>query len=62
MDRSIYVIMVPVLLVTVGYVFMLRRFGFAPGYFRLAVAVTVFVGAILWLGRKRAGKDGSTKP
>jgi ABC-type spermidine/putrescine transport system permease subunit II len=44
--------MIPVILVALGYVFLLRSLGIPPGYFRLFVAVTLFFGAIWWLSRK----------
>ena len=45
--------MIPVILVALGYVFLLRSLGIPPGYFRLFVAVILFFGAIWWLARKR---------
>lgn len=57
MNRSYYVVMVPVLLVTLGYVVMLRHLGFAPGYPRLFVAMALFFGTIWWLGRRAAQKS-----
>jgi hypothetical protein len=57
MNRSYYVVMVPVLLVTLGYVLMLRHLGFAPGYPRLFVAMAFFFGAIWWLGRRASQKN-----
>jgi ABC-type spermidine/putrescine transport system permease subunit II len=52
MYRGFPIVMVPVILVALGYVFLLRSLGISPGYFRLFVAVTLFFGAILWLARK----------
>ncbi len=57
MNRSFYVVMVPVLLVTLGYVLTLRHLGFAPGYPRLIIAMTVFFGLIWWLGRRTMRKS-----
>lgn len=51
--------MIPVLLIALGYIIVLRHMGFPPGYPRLIVAVTLFFGAIWWLGRRAARK---TKP
>ena len=56
MNRSIYIIMIPVLLVTAGYIFVFRHIGVAPGYLRLVVAMAVFFGAIWWLARRTARK------
>jgi hypothetical protein len=61
MNRSLYIIMVPVLLVALGYIVVFRYMGLAPGYPRLIVAVTLFFGAIWWLGRKTARKAGSSR-
>jgi hypothetical protein len=49
--------MIPVLLVAGGYVVVLRYAGLPPGYLRLAVAVTVFFGAIYWLARRSRRKS-----
>jgi hypothetical protein len=59
MNRSFFIIMIPVLLVALGYIVVLRYMGFAPGYPRLIAAVAVFFGAIWWLGRRAAGKAES---
>ena len=59
MNRSIYIIMVPVLLVTLGYIFVFRFIGVAPGYPRLIIAMAAFFGAIWWLGHKGARRTGS---
>ena len=59
MNRSFFIIMVPVLLVALGYVLVFRHIGIAPGYPRLIVAMALFFGAIWWLGRKAARKAGS---
>ena len=59
MNRSFFVVMIPALLIALGYIIVLRHMGFPPGYPRLIVAVTVFFGVIWWLGRRTARK---TKP
>jgi hypothetical protein len=51
--------MVPVLLVALGYIFMFRHIGVAPGYLRLVTAMVAFFGTIWWLGRKTR-KTGSS--
>lgn len=58
MNRLIYIIMVAVLLVALGYIFMFRHIGVAPGYPRLVTAMVVFFGAIWWLSRKTSRKTG----
>lgn len=55
MNRSLFIILIPALLVAAGYVFVLRLMGIAPGYPRLIVAMVLFFGGIYWLSR-RTGK------
>jgi hypothetical protein len=57
MNKALYIVMIPVLLVAVGYVVVLRYAGLPPGYLRLAVAVTVFFGTIYWLARRSRRKS-----
>jgi hypothetical protein len=59
MYRAFFLVMIPVVLVALGYVTTLRYLGFSPGYPRLFVAVTLFFGAIWWLGRRNARKTKS---
>jgi ABC-type spermidine/putrescine transport system permease subunit II len=60
MNRSIYIILVPALLVAVGYIVVLRMMGLAPGYLRLIVAMILFFGGIYWLSRRSASKAKSS--
>lgn len=62
MNSSIYIVLVPSLLVAVGYVLVLRMMGYPPGYPRLIIAMVVFFGAIYWLSRRRAKKAGAKEP
>jgi hypothetical protein len=55
MNRSIYIILVPALLVAAGYIVVLRTMGVAPGYPRLIIAMILFFGGVYWLS-KRSGK------
>jgi hypothetical protein len=59
MNRALYIIFVPVLLVLVGYIVVFRSMGLSPGYPRLVIAVLVFGGALYWLGRKVVHKSGA---
>lgn len=52
MNRSLLIILVPALLVALGYVVVLHMMGIAPGYPRLVVAMILFFGGIYWLSRK----------
>ena len=56
MNRSFLIIMIPALLVALGYIIVLRYMGFAPGYPRLVIAIILFFGAIYWLSRRTARK------
>ena len=55
MNRSLYIILVPALLVAVGYICVLKFMGLSPGYPRLIIAMILFFGGIYWLSR-RSGK------
>jgi hypothetical protein len=57
MNRALFIILVPALLVAGGYVFLLRKMGFSPGYPRLIVVVALFAGALYWLSRKARRKE-----
>jgi type III secretory pathway component EscV len=61
MNRSFFIILIPALLVAAGYVIVLRYMGFAPGYPRLFIALTLFFGAIYWLARRNARKRESSR-
>lgn len=59
MNRSIYIILVPALLVAAGYIMVLRMMGLAPGYPRLVIAMILFFGGIYWLSKRSAKKAKS---
>jgi hypothetical protein len=59
MNRSIFIILIPALLVAAGYIVVLRLMGISPGYPRLGVAMLLFFGAIYCLSR-RSGKEAKT--
>jgi hypothetical protein len=60
-NRSFFIIMIPALLVTAGYIIVLRYMGFAPGYLRLIVATALFFGAVYWLSRRTARKANTDR-
>jgi hypothetical protein len=62
MNRSILIIMVPALLVAVGYIVVLRMMGLAPGYPRLIIAMVLFFGGIYWLSKRSGNKANSSRP
>jgi hypothetical protein len=59
MNRSLLIILIPALLVAIGYVVVLRMMGFSPGYPRLIGSMVLFFGGIYWLSR-RSGKKAKT--
>jgi hypothetical protein len=56
MNRPLYIILIPALLVAAGYVVVLKRMGMAPGYPRLLMAMILFFGGIYWLARRPGSK------
>lgn len=56
MNRSLLIVLLPALLVAVGYIFVLRLMGLPPGYPRLILAMVLFFGVIYWLSRRSAKK------
>jgi hypothetical protein len=61
MNRALWIILIPALLVAAGYVIVLRVMGFTAGYPRLIVALALFFGALYWLSRKSARKADSSR-
>jgi len=59
MNRSFLIILVPALLVAVGYIVVLRLMGIPPGYPRLIIAMVLFFGGIYWLSRRSRKKAKS---
>ena len=56
MNRSFLIIMIPALLVALGYILVFRSMGIAPGYPRLVILMILFFGTIYWLSRKTSRK------
>jgi uncharacterized membrane protein len=61
MNRAIFIIMIPAVLVMVGYIVVLRSMGIAPGYSRLIIAIGLFFAAIFWFSRRAARKADSRR-
>jgi uncharacterized membrane protein len=61
MNRALFIILIPSLLVAAGYIIVLRAMGFAPGYPRLILALALFFAAIYWLSRKTARQGDSSR-
>ena len=60
MNRSLYIILIPALIVAGGYIVILRMMGLPPGYLRLGVAMVLFFGGIYWLSRRSVKKVKSS--
>jgi uncharacterized membrane protein len=56
MNRALWIIAVPAVLVILGYLVVLREIGVAPAYGRLAAATAAFACGIWWLGRRNKKK------
>ncbi len=61
MNRAFLIIIIPALLVAVGYIVVLRYMGIAPGYPRLILAMVLFFGMIYWLSRRARSKVNSNR-
>ncbi|MBA0085779.1 MAG: hypothetical protein HRJ53_12345 [Acidobacteria bacterium Pan2503] len=53
MNRALLIILVPAILVALGYVLVFRLLGLSPGYLRFILGGAVFLGAAYWLWPKR---------
>lgn len=60
MNKALYIVLIPVLLVAAGYIFVLRSAGFSPGYTRLIIAAVAFAGILFWLARRTPRKTKSS--
>ncbi len=53
MNRAFFIILIPPVLVLIGYVVVFREMGgFAPGYWRVILPVVMLGGALWWVSRK----------
>ena len=59
MNKPIFIILIPALLVAAGYIVVLRLMGIPPGYPRLIGAMVLFFGGIYWLSRRSSKKAKS---
>jgi ABC-type glycerol-3-phosphate transport system permease component len=58
MNRAYYIILIPALLVSIGYVLVFRAMGLSPTYWILIFPAAIFGGAVWWLRRRTARKAG----
>jgi hypothetical protein len=61
MNRGFLIILIPALLVAIGYIMIFRYMGVAPGYARLAGAMIVFFGGIWWLAHRNKKRNDPAK-
>jgi hypothetical protein len=59
MNRAFALVLVPALLVMIGYVVVFRSMGVSPPYWLLSLAVILLVAALWWVGRRDSRKAGS---
>jgi ABC-type glycerol-3-phosphate transport system permease component len=59
MNRAFAIILIPALLVAIGYVVVFRSMGVSPGYWRLILPAAALGVAMLWLWRRTSRKAGS---
>ena len=53
MNPPLVIILVPAILVALGYVLVFRFLGISPGYLRFILGGAVFLAAAYWLWPKR---------
>ncbi len=53
MNRALVIILVPAILVALGYVLVFSFLGISPGYLRFILGGAVFLAAAYWLWPKR---------
>jgi hypothetical protein len=59
MNRAFAIILIPALLVAIGYLFVFRYMGVSPAYWRLIVLAALLGGVLWWLARKSTRKMDS---
>ncbi|MGB9463627.1 MAG: hypothetical protein WBR10_00805 [Candidatus Acidiferrum sp.] len=60
MNRAFAIILIPALLVAIGYVVVFHSMGISPAYWRLILPLALLGVALWWLGRRTARKTGSS--
>lgn len=56
MNRAFLIVLVPVVLVAIGYVVVFRSMGVSPDYWRLMAPAAILGGAMWWMVRKKIAK------
>ena len=57
MNRAFLIILVPAILVSLGYVFVFRLLGLSPTYFRFIFGGVIFIGAAIWLWPRKSAQS-----
>jgi len=60
MNRAFAIILIPAVLVAIGYAVVFRSMGISPSYWRLFLPFVLLGGAIWWLGRRASRKSGTS--
>ncbi|MFI5095449.1 MAG: hypothetical protein WCE50_00750 [Candidatus Acidiferrum sp.] len=60
MNRAFLIILIPALLVAIGYIVVFRAVGVSPVYWPLILPLALLGGAMWWLGRRTARKARSS--
>ena len=59
MNRGFLIMLIPAVLVAIGYLVAFHYIGVTPGYVRLVGAMIVFFGGIWWLSKRVKKKTSS---
>jgi hypothetical protein len=59
MNRAYFIILIPALLVAMGYVLVFRLLGMSPSYWRLMLPLIAMGGVMVWFARRAARKTGT---
>jgi Flp pilus assembly protein TadB len=62
MNRAFYIILIPALLVAVGYLVVFRFIGVSPAYWRLMLPIIFFAGLMAWLRWYRTTRKTGSGP
>ncbi|MGB2622105.1 MAG: hypothetical protein WA857_13445 [Candidatus Acidiferrum sp.] len=60
MNRAYYIIVIPAVLVAIGYVVVFHRMGLSPTYWILIFPAALLGAAVWWLRRRTMGNAGSS--
>jgi len=59
MNRGFLIILVPAILVALGYLAVFHHVGIAPQWGKLAGVIIAFIAGIWWLGRRQKKKGAA---